>query len=149
VTCNPFWLDDKATELSIMYSFFPLVFSLIYLAFRKTKLGYDHGVRDLAREAAGYMLESEEIEKSPHVRDWTFFNFHVFLFLASVYLGMSLTNWGAPNLGGGESLHGAVESIWVKIAGAWIVAGIYIASLLAPRWIQPKPYTEMATSLSL
>uniref|UniRef100_A0A8C7Z990 Serine incorporator 2 n=1 Tax=Oryzias sinensis TaxID=183150 RepID=A0A8C7Z990_9TELE len=57
--------------------------------------------------------------------------FHFSLFLASLYIMMTLTNWYMPNTDY-ESMQTAMPAVWVKISSSWIGLALYLWTLVAP-----------------
>uniref|UniRef100_A0A8C7YAH8 Serine incorporator 1 n=1 Tax=Oryzias sinensis TaxID=183150 RepID=A0A8C7YAH8_9TELE len=57
--------------------------------------------------------------------------FHFMLFLASLYIMMTLTNWYSPD-SANEAMTSRWPSVWVKISSSWICLGLYVWTLVAP-----------------
>ncbi|XP_008396798.2 serine incorporator 1, partial [Poecilia reticulata] len=57
--------------------------------------------------------------------------FHFMLFLASLYIMMTLTNWYSPD-SKYETMTSRWPSVWVKISSSWICIGLYVWTLVAP-----------------
>ncbi|MEQ2267424.1 Serine incorporator 1 [Xenotaenia resolanae] len=57
--------------------------------------------------------------------------FHFMLFLASLYIMMTLTNWYSPD-SSYETMTSRWPSVWVKISSSWICIGLYVWTLVAP-----------------
>ncbi|XP_068603798.1 serine incorporator 2 isoform X2 [Brachionichthys hirsutus] len=57
--------------------------------------------------------------------------FHVCLFLASLYIMMTLTNWYKPDQAM-ETMQTAMPAVWVKISSSWLGLLIYLWTLVAP-----------------
>ncbi|XP_041830934.1 serine incorporator 1 [Melanotaenia boesemani] len=57
--------------------------------------------------------------------------FHFMLFLASLYIMMTLTNWYSPD-STYETMTSKWPSVWVKISSSWICIGLYVWTLVAP-----------------
>jgi len=58
--------------------------------------------------------------------------FHFMLFLASLYIMMTLTNWLNPSSSDLTSLTASAGAMWVKIASSWVCILLYIWTLVAP-----------------
>eukprot|EP00794_Sanderia_malayensis_P013728 gene13728-15160_t len=59
--------------------------------------------------------------------------FHIMMFLATLYIMMTITNWYKPegsNLA--KSLGSSVAAFWVKISSSWICFLLYTWTLMAP-----------------
>lgn len=57
--------------------------------------------------------------------------FHFMLFLASLYIMMTLTNWYSPD-SNYEAMTSRWPSVWVKISSSWICVALYVWTLVAP-----------------
>ncbi|XP_063079161.1 serine incorporator 1 [Engraulis encrasicolus] len=57
--------------------------------------------------------------------------FHFMLFLASLYIMMTLTNWYSPD-SKYETMTSKWPSVWVKISSSWICIALYVWTLVAP-----------------
>ncbi|KTG04111.1 hypothetical protein cypCar_00027407 [Cyprinus carpio] len=57
--------------------------------------------------------------------------FHFMLFLASLYIMMTLTNWYSPDINY-ETMTSKWPSVWVKITSSWICISLYVWTLVAP-----------------
>ncbi|MGH0145239.1 UNVERIFIED_CONTAM: hypothetical protein FKN15_004815 [Acipenser sinensis] len=57
--------------------------------------------------------------------------FHFMLFLASLYIMMTLTNWYSPD-STYETMTSKWPSVWVKISSTWICIALYVWTLVAP-----------------
>ncbi|XP_072427445.1 serine incorporator 1-like isoform X3 [Chiloscyllium punctatum] len=57
--------------------------------------------------------------------------FHFILFLASMYVMMTLTNWHShsPDF---KSISSSWIAVWMKIASSWVCSSLYIWTLVAP-----------------
>uniref|UniRef100_A0A8C9WFX0 Serine incorporator 1 n=1 Tax=Scleropages formosus TaxID=113540 RepID=A0A8C9WFX0_SCLFO len=57
--------------------------------------------------------------------------FHFMLFLASLYIMMTLTNWYSPDANY-EMMTSKWPSVWVKMSSSWICIALYAWTLVAP-----------------
>ncbi|CAJ1083564.1 serine incorporator 2 [Xyrichtys novacula] len=57
--------------------------------------------------------------------------FHFSLFLASLYIMMTLTNWYKPDTDY-KAMRTTMPAVWVKICSSWIGLGLYLWTLVAP-----------------
>uniref|UniRef100_A0A8C3AJ04 Serine incorporator 1 n=1 Tax=Cyclopterus lumpus TaxID=8103 RepID=A0A8C3AJ04_CYCLU len=57
--------------------------------------------------------------------------FHFMLFLASLYIMMTLTNWYSPD-SHYQAMTSKWPSVWVKISSSWICIALYVWTLVAP-----------------
>ena len=59
--------------------------------------------------------------------------FHLMFALSTLYIMMTLTNWYSPGDNVSiESISANMGAVWVKIISAWLCAGIYVWTLVAP-----------------
>ncbi|XP_069035459.1 serine incorporator 1 isoform X2 [Lepisosteus oculatus] len=71
----------------------------------------------------------EDNEKDSVQYSYSFF--HFMLFLASLYIMMTLTNWYSPNADY-TTMSSTWPSVWVKITSSWICLLLYVWTLIAP-----------------
>ncbi|KAK2830051.1 hypothetical protein Q5P01_017982 [Channa striata] len=57
--------------------------------------------------------------------------FHFCLFLASLYIMMTLTNWYMPDTNY-QVMQTSMPAVWVKISSSWIGLALYLWTLVAP-----------------
>ncbi|XP_029022414.1 serine incorporator 2 [Betta splendens] len=57
--------------------------------------------------------------------------FHFCLFLASLYIMMTLTNWYQPDTDY-QVMQTAMPAVWVKISSSWLGLALYLWTLVAP-----------------
>uniref|UniRef100_A0A8C6ZKT2 Serine incorporator 3 n=1 Tax=Nothoprocta perdicaria TaxID=30464 RepID=A0A8C6ZKT2_NOTPE len=57
--------------------------------------------------------------------------FHFMLFLASLYIMMTLTNWYSPDADF-KTMTSKWPAVWVKIASSWVCLFLYLWTLVAP-----------------
>ncbi|KAF7656184.1 hypothetical protein LDENG_00045440 [Lucifuga dentata] len=56
--------------------------------------------------------------------------FHFMLFLASLYIMMTLTNWYSPNTD--YTVSSKWPAVWVKMSSSWVCLALYVWTLVAP-----------------
>ncbi|XP_023180497.1 serine incorporator 3-like [Xiphophorus maculatus] len=56
--------------------------------------------------------------------------FHFMLFLASLYIMMTLTNWYSPDAD--YTITSKWPTVWVKVSSSWLCLALYIWTLVAP-----------------
>ncbi|XP_054639341.1 serine incorporator 1 [Dunckerocampus dactyliophorus] len=85
----------------------------------------------------GNLDSSEETNGPRRVKDneqdlvqYSYSFFHFMLFLASLYIMMTLTNWYSPNAD--YSISSKWPAVWVKISSSWLCLCLYVWTLLAP-----------------
>ncbi|GCB79237.1 hypothetical protein scyTo_0018727, partial [Scyliorhinus torazame] len=57
--------------------------------------------------------------------------FHFMLFLASLYIMMTLTNWYSPDADY-KTITSKWPAVWVKITSSWVCLLLYVWTLAAP-----------------
>ncbi|XP_077385474.1 serine incorporator 1 isoform X1 [Festucalex cinctus] len=62
--------------------------------------------------------------------EYSYSFFHFMLFLASLYIMMTLTNWYSPNAD--YTVTKKWPAVWVKITSSWLCLALYIWTLVAP-----------------
>ncbi|AWP19522.1 Serine incorporator 1 [Scophthalmus maximus] len=78
-------------------------------------------------EEAGGLSRAVDNEKDGVTYSYSFF--HFMLFLASLYIMMTLTNCPDSNY---EAMTSKWPSVWVKISSSWICIALYVWTLMAP-----------------
>lgn len=68
-------------------------------------------------------------EKDGVQYSYTFF--HFMLFLASLYIMMTLTNWYSPDADF-KTMTSKWPAVWVKITSSWVCLLLYLWTLVAP-----------------
>ncbi|XP_022104493.1 serine incorporator 1-like isoform X2 [Acanthaster planci] len=66
--------------------------------------------------------------------------FHFMLFLASLYIMMSLTNWLKPSTSTVDGLTSSVGAMWVKISSSWICIILYLWTMVAPLILKNREF---------
>ncbi|XP_044296163.1 serine incorporator 3 [Varanus komodoensis] len=89
---------------------------------------------DASGAAAGDAEDGEprrvlDNEKDGVQYSYTFF--HFMLFLASLYIMMTLTNWYSPDAET-KTLTSKWPAVWVKISSSWVCLLLYVWTLVAP-----------------
>uniref|UniRef100_A0A672Z936 Serine incorporator 1 n=1 Tax=Sphaeramia orbicularis TaxID=375764 RepID=A0A672Z936_9TELE len=80
-------------------------------------------------EGGGGLNRAVDNEKEGVTYSYSFF--HFMLFLASLYIMMTLTNWYSPD-SKYETMTSRWPSVWVKMCSSWICLGLYVWTLVAP-----------------
>ncbi|XP_059205135.1 serine incorporator 2 [Centropristis striata] len=66
--------------------------------------------------------------------------FHFSLFLASLYIMMTLTNWYKPDTDY-QTMQTTMPAVWVKICSSWLGLGIYLWTLVAPLVLSDRDFS--------
>lgn len=66
--------------------------------------------------------------------------FHFSLFLASLYIMMTLTNWYKPDTDY-HAMQTSMPAVWVKISSSWIGLGLYLWTLVAPLVLPDRDFS--------
>ncbi|XP_012694239.1 serine incorporator 2 [Clupea harengus] len=69
---------------------------------------------------------------------YSFFHFH--LFLASLYIMMTLTNWYSPDTKT-HVMQSNMPAVWVKICSSWLGLGLYLWTLIAPLILSDRDFS--------
>ncbi|XP_069017807.1 serine incorporator 1 isoform X1 [Embiotoca jacksoni] len=89
----------------------------------------EDGPQSDGSEEAGTPNRAVDNEKDGVTYSYSFF--HFMLFLASLYIMMTLTNWYSPD-SNYEAMTSRWPSVWVKISSSWICVFLYVWTLAAP-----------------
>lgn len=65
--------------------------------------------------------------------------FHFMLFLASLYIMMTLTNWYSPDTD--YTITSKWPAVWVKITSSWVCLALYIWTLVAPMILTNRDFS--------
>ncbi|XP_054483209.1 serine incorporator 3-like [Anoplopoma fimbria] len=82
---------------------------------------------DLSEESTG-PRRVEDNERDLVQYSYSFF--HFMLFLASLYIMMTLTNWYSPDAD--YTITSKWPAVWVKITSSWVCLALYTWTLVAP-----------------
>ncbi|XP_013886202.1 serine incorporator 1 [Austrofundulus limnaeus] len=94
------------------------------------------GSNDLSEESMGSrQVEDNERDAVPY--SYSFF--HFMLFLASLYIMMTLTNWYSPNAD--YTITSKWPAVWVKISSSWLCLALYIWTLVAPMILTNRDFS--------
>ncbi|KAJ3598596.1 hypothetical protein NHX12_002102, partial [Muraenolepis orangiensis] len=73
------------------------------------------------------VLRAVDNEEDGVSYSYSFFHFH--LFLASLYIMMTLTNWYQPDTST-QAMSSSMPAVWVKMASSWLGLALYLWTLL-------------------
>uniref|UniRef100_UPI003AAD4905 serine incorporator 2 n=1 Tax=Centroberyx gerrardi TaxID=166262 RepID=UPI003AAD4905 len=66
--------------------------------------------------------------------------FHFSLFLASLYIMMTLTNWYMPD-SDYQAMQSSMPAVWVKICSSWLGLALYLWTLVAPLVLPDREFS--------
>jgi cation transport ATPase len=93
----------------------------------------DEPKKEEAIEVSDSEGTDEEDPEAPVPYNYTFFHF-TFL-LATMYLGMVLTNWQSVSYGQGDDtilIDQGMSAVWVKMISSWVTLVLFIWTMIAP-----------------
>lgn len=91
---------------------------------------------DLSEESTGHR-RVEDNERDMVQYSYSFF--HFMLFLASLYIMMTLTNWYSP--AADYTITSKWPAVWVKITSSWVCLALYIWTLVAPMILTNRDFS--------
>uniref|UniRef100_A0A674BMY4 Serine incorporator 3-like n=1 Tax=Salmo trutta TaxID=8032 RepID=A0A674BMY4_SALTR len=71
---------------------------------------------------------------------YNYFFFHFMLFLASLYIMMTLTNWYSPDADY-NTMTSKWPAVWVKISSSWVCLTLYTWTLVAPMILTNRDFS--------
>ncbi|XP_067244758.1 serine incorporator 3 isoform X3 [Chanodichthys erythropterus] len=89
-------------------------------------------------EGASTPLHVEDNERDTVQYSYAFF--HFMLFLASLYIMMTLTSWYSPDADYSD-MTSKWPAVWVKISSSWVCLTLYTWSLVAPMILTNRDFT--------
>ncbi|XP_041835835.1 serine incorporator 1 [Melanotaenia boesemani] len=94
------------------------------------------GSSDLLEES----LEARQVEDNERdMAHYSYSFFHFMLFLASLYIMMTLTNWYSPDAD--YTITSKWPTVWVKITSSWLCLALYIWTLVAPMILTNRDFS--------
>ncbi|KAK5933361.1 hypothetical protein CgunFtcFv8_013849 [Champsocephalus gunnari] len=91
---------------------------------------------DLSEEAPG-PRRVEDNERDLVQYSYSFF--HFMLFLASLYIMMTLTSWYSPDAD--YTVTSSWPAVWVKITSSWVCLALYVWTLVAPMILTNRDFS--------
>ncbi|XP_073319351.1 serine incorporator 2 [Pagrus major] len=98
------------------------------------------GLTIAAEEATGEDGVRRAVDNEEEAVTYSYSFFHFSLFLASLYIMMTLTNWYKPN-SDYESMQTSMPAVWVKICSSWLGLAIYLWTLVAPLVLPDRDFS--------
>lgn len=143
--CNPFYREDHGTILQIVFGLVFTFITLIVLGFSKKDEDKEHIENKLKNMVAEDANSDDELEKTNVKGEKEKTNvfpvsqstiiFQGFMIFVSIYYAMLITNWGRPTVDDDNYDYFIDEwaGFWVKIVDQWVMCGLYLFSLIAPK----------------
>ncbi|XP_030632675.1 serine incorporator 1 [Chanos chanos] len=101
----------------------------------------------LEESSTGTPEEVEEGQGPRRVEDneretvqYSYSFFHFMLFLASLYIMMTLTNWYSPDADY-NAMTSKWPAVWVKISSSWVCITLYVWTLIAPMVLTNRDFS--------
>ncbi|KAJ7331990.1 hypothetical protein JRQ81_014170 [Phrynocephalus forsythii] len=144
---SPQWWDAQSIVGLIIF-----VLCLLYSSIRSsnnsqvsklTLSGSDTVILDDTPTAGGDAEEGEVRRVLDNEKDavqYSYSFFHLMLFLASLYIMMTLTNWYSPDAET-QTLRSKWPAVWVKIASSWVCLLLYLWTLVAPLVLSNRDFS--------
>lgn len=156
-SCNPFFNTDPAVKsidnqaiIGIVLMFLMVVYASIRTASSSQvgRLGMTSktgspgstetttlhdgasGASDVNLMEEGHQQQVYDDEQDQVAYSYSFY--HFMLFLASLYIMMTLTNWYKPESSNLNNLTNSEAAVWIKITSSWMGLLVYIWTLIAP-----------------
>ncbi|XP_063071684.1 serine incorporator 1 [Engraulis encrasicolus] len=92
------------------------------------------GLPDVTEVESGTARRVEDNERESVQYNYSFF--HFMLFLASLYIMMTLTSWYSPGV-----MTSKWPAVWVKMSSSWVCLSLYIWTLVAPMIFTNRDFT--------
>lgn len=86
---------------------------------------------DEAGEEAGEDGPRKVVDNEQEGVAYSYSFFHFQLFLASLYIMMTLTNWYHPDTAT-QAMQSTMPTVWVKMTSSWLGLSLYLWTLIAP-----------------
>uniref|UniRef100_A0A8C2E719 Si:ch73-267c23.10 n=1 Tax=Cyprinus carpio TaxID=7962 RepID=A0A8C2E719_CYPCA len=162
-TCNPSLINIEETVPSAPYlqwwdaqsivGFAIFVLCILYSSIRSSNTSQVNKLTLAAKdttvvdESCTVSPETAEEVTAPTVEDnkrdtvqYSYAFFHFMLFLASLYIMMTLTNWYSPDADY-SAMTSKWPAVWVKISSSWVCLSLYSWSLVAPMILTNRDFT--------
>uniref|UniRef100_A0A672IT94 Si:ch73-267c23.10 n=1 Tax=Salarias fasciatus TaxID=181472 RepID=A0A672IT94_SALFA len=107
------------------------------MASRDSAILAEGGGGPVRSETAGGPRRVEDNERDMVQYSYSFF--HFMLFLASLYIMMTLTNWYSPDAD--YTITSKWPAVWVKISSSWLCLLLYVWTLIAPMLLTNRDFS--------
>ncbi|XP_037534993.1 serine incorporator 1-like [Nematolebias whitei] len=141
------WWDAQSIAGLILF-----VLCILYSSIRSSNTNQVNKLTMVSKESAIHAEggcsndPSEEFMGSRHMEDnepdavqYSYSFFHFMLFLASLYIMMTLTNWYSPDAD--YTITSKWPAVWVKISSSWLCLALYIWTLVAPMSLTNRDFS--------
>jgi len=109
-----------------------------------TELQHDGDNRqNIPKQASAEQLEDSEqddVAAAKYVTGCDWVKWHFYMCIASVYLGMLLTNWTSASPTTSELVSNDF-GFWVRVIMSWVTTFLYIWTLAAPKCFPDRDFT--------
>lgn len=150
--CNPFWMRDHGTILQILFGLIFTFLTLVILAFGSNSEGGgpESKLQKLAADDNDSKDELEEETRDGKKQEAHVFPispatmiFQAFMIFVSIYYAMLISNWGRPTVDDDNYDYFIDEwaGFWVKIVDQWVMCGLYLFSLVAPKVFKDRDFS--------
>ncbi|XP_042362464.1 serine incorporator 2 [Plectropomus leopardus] len=139
---NVQWWDAQGIVGLIIF-----LFCTLYASIRSSN---NTQVNKLMQTEEGQGLTADTVSEEDGVRravdneedgvTYSYSFFHFSLFLASLYIMMTLTNWYKPD-SNYQTMQSAMQAVWVKICSSWLGLAIYLWTLVAPLVLPDRDFS--------
>lgn len=155
-SCNPFVNTDPSVKSIDTQAIIGLVLMFLLVIYASIRTASSSQVGKLAlasRASTGGTSEATTLREGGEASDvnlmeegsrqqvyddeqdrvaYSYSFYHFMLFLASLYIMMTLTNWYKPQSSNLHNLTNSEAAIWIKICSSWMGLLLYIWTLIAP-----------------
>ncbi|CAH3104182.1 unnamed protein product [Porites lobata] len=155
-SCNPFVNTDPSVKSIDTQAIIGLVLMFLLVIYASIRTASSSQVGKLAlasRASTGGTSEATTLREGGEASDvnlmeegsrqqvyddeqdrvaYSYSFYHFMLFLASLYIMMTLTNWYKPQSSNLHNLTNSEAAVWIKICSSWMGLLLYIWTLIAP-----------------
>lgn len=155
-SCNPFVNTDPSVKSIDTQAIIGLVLMFLLVIYASIRTASSSQVGKLAlasRASTGGTSEATTLREGGEASDvnlmeegsrqqvyddeqdrvaYSYSFYHFMLFLASLYIMMTLTNWYKPQSSNLNNLTNSEAAVWIKICSSWMGLLLYIWTLIAP-----------------
>uniref|UniRef100_A0A3Q2PZA8 Serine incorporator 1-like n=1 Tax=Fundulus heteroclitus TaxID=8078 RepID=A0A3Q2PZA8_FUNHE len=134
---NQTWWDAQSIVGLIMF-----VLCILYSSIRSSSTNQVNKLTMASKPSAIHIKESSrsdmseeslgprKVDNEQDTVQYSYSFFHFMLFLASLYIMMTLTNWYSPDAE--YTITSKWSAVWVKVSSSWLCLALYVWTLVAP-----------------